>query len=285
MRFVLTSLCTKPAPQVAVFSSRGPDPINPNILKPDIIAPGVDVLAAYPPTKRVQPFENYDLASDYALLSGTSMSAPHVAGVTVLLKAVHPEWSPAAIRSALMTTAYTTDNNGTTLTDQATNLPATPLDYGAGHINPNKAMDPGLIYDIDWQGYVDFLCGLGYNDSEMKAILRQNQWNCSQEGTDVNYPSFVAMFDASSPNVKNFTRVVTNVGDDQSVYQAVVETNHGMNFRVEPTTLTFTNKYQKQNFVVSVQTYGKAPPVTYGYLKWVDQNGHIVASPVVVLNS
>ncbi|KAK8646614.1 hypothetical protein V6N13_120394 [Hibiscus sabdariffa] len=285
MRFVLTSFGTKPAPQVAHFSSRGPDPINPNILKPDIIAPGVDVLAAFPPTIPVQQFDNYYLGSDYALLSGTSMSTPHVAGVTALLKAVHPEWSPAAIRSALMTTAYTTDNNGTILTDQATNLPATPLDYGAGHISPNKAMDPGLIYDIDWQGYVDFLCGLGYNETEMKAILRQNQWNCSQEGTDVNYPSFVAMFNASTPNVKNFTRVVTNVGDDQSVYNAVVETTSGMTIRVEPTTLTFTNKYQKQNFVVSVQAYGLASPVTYGYLKWVDQNGHVVASPVVVLSS
>ncbi|GMI91145.1 Subtilisin-like Serine protease 1.7 [Hibiscus trionum] len=285
MRFVLTRLGTKPAPQVAYFSSRGPDPINPNILKPDVIAPGADVLAAYPPIKPVQLFDNYALASDYALLSGTSMSAPHVAGVTALLKAVHPEWSPAAIRSALMTTAYTTDNNGTTLTDEATNLPATPLDYGAGHINPNKAMDPGLIYDIDWQGYVDFLCGLGYSVTEMKAIIRQSQWNCSDEGTDVNYPSFVAMFNASSPNVKNFTRVVTNVGDGQSVYHAVVETTYGMMIRVEPTALTFTNKYQKKNFVVSVQAYGKTPPVTYGYLKWVDQNGHIVSSPVVVLNS
>ncbi|KAK8585014.1 hypothetical protein V6N13_138956 [Hibiscus sabdariffa] len=285
MRFVLTSFGTKPAPQVAAFSSRGPDPINPNILKPDIIAPGVDVLAAIPPTIPVQDFDNYFLASDYALYSGTSMSAPHVAGVAALLKAVHPEWSPAAIRSALMTTAYTFDNNGTTLTDQTTNLPGTPLDYGAGHINPNKAMDPGLIYDIDWQGYVDFLCGLGYNDTEMKAILRQSQWNCSHEGTDVNYPSFVAMFSTSSPNVKNFTRVVTNVGDDQSVYHAVVAITYGMTVTVEPPTLTFTNKYQKQNFVVSVQTYGKAPPVTYGYLNWVDQYGHRVASPVVVLNS
>ncbi|KAE8674759.1 putative Subtilisin-like serine protease 2 [Hibiscus syriacus] len=268
-------------PQVAYFSSRGPDPINPNILKPDVIAPGVDVLAAIPPIIPVQNIDNYQLASDYALYSGTSMAAPHVAGVTALLKAVHPEWSPAAIRSALMTTAYNIDNNGTILTDQSTNLPGTPLDYGAGHINPNKAMNPGLIYDIDWQGYVDFLCGLGYSDAEMKAILRQSQWNCSQEHTDINYPSFVAMFNASSPSVKNFTRVVTNVGDDQSVYHAVVETTYGMTFTVEPNTLAFTNKYQKQNFVVSVQAYGKAPPVTYGYLKWIDQNDHIVASPVV----
>ncbi|XWS14722.1 hypothetical protein CRYUN_Cryun35bG0033100 [Craigia yunnanensis] len=286
MRFVLTSFGTKPAPQVAEFSSKGPDPVNPNILKPDIIAPGVQVLAAFPPLIPVGQIGNYELASDYALLSGTSMSAPHVAGVAALLKAVHPEWSPAAIRSALMTTADTIDNNGTTLTNEVTDLPGTPLDYGAGHINPNKAMNPGLIYDIDWQGYVDFLCGLGYNDAEMRSILRQSQWNCRQEGTELNYPSFVAIFskNASSPNVKNFTRVVTNVGDDQSVYQAVAETTHGITIRVEPPTLTFTNKYQKQSYVVSVQIDGKSPPVAYSYLYWVDQNSHVVASPVVVLN-
>ncbi|KAE8658829.1 hypothetical protein F3Y22_tig00116968pilonHSYRG00037 [Hibiscus syriacus] len=230
MRFVLTSFGTKPAPQVADFSSRGPDPVNPNILKPNIIAPRVHVLAAFPPTIPIQQFDNYF-------------------------------WL------------------------QITHYYQAHQYYGAGHINPNKAMDPGLIYDIDWQGYVDFLCGLGYNDTEMKDILRQCQWNCSQEGSDVNYPSFVAMFSTGSSNVKNFDRVVTNVGDEQSVYHAVVETSYGMTFRVEPTTLTFTSKYQKQSFVASVQTYGKSPPVAYGYLKWVDQNGHIVASPVVVQNS
>ncbi|XVE94924.1 hypothetical protein REPUB_Repub02eG0051800 [Reevesia pubescens] len=286
MRFVLTRFGTKPAPQVADFSSRGPDPVNPNILKPDIIAPGVQVLAAFPPLIPVGLVGNYELASDYALLSGTSMATPHVTGVAALLKAVHPEWSPAAIRSALMTTAYTIDNNGTTLTNQVTNLPGTPLDYGAGHIHPNKAMNPGLIYDIDWQGYVDFLCGLSYNYTEMRAILRKNQWNCSQERTDLNYPSFVAIFskNASSPKVKNFTRVVTNVGDDQSVYQVSAVTTHGMYVSVEPATLSFTNKYQKQSYVVSVQMDGEAPPVAYGYLKWIDQNNHAVASPMVVLN-
>ncbi|OMO74669.1 hypothetical protein COLO4_26542 [Corchorus olitorius] len=286
MRFGLTSFGKKPAPQVAEFSSKGPDPINPNILKPDIIAPGVQVLAAFPPTIPVGEIVNYPLASDYALLSGTSMSTPHVAGVAALLKAVHPEWSPAAVRSALMTTADTIDNNGTTLTNELTNLPGTPLDYGAGHINPNKAMDPGLIYDIDWQGYVDFLCGLHYNDTEMRAILRQSKWNCNQEGTDLNYPSFVAIFSkkTSPPKVKKFTRVVTNVGDDQSVYQAVAELPSGMSVTVEPSTLTFTNKYQKQSYVVTVEINGKASPVTYGYLKWIDQTNHVVTSPIVVLN-
>ncbi|KAE8674758.1 Detected protein of unknown function [Hibiscus syriacus] len=239
----------------AADNARMTKPISPNILKPDIIAPGVDMLAAIPPIITVQYLDNYQLASDYALYPGTSMAAPHVAGVTTLLKAVHPEWSPAAIRSALMTTAYTIDDNGTILTDQSTNLSGTPLDYGAGHINPNKAMNPGLIYDIDWQGYVDFLCGLGYSDAEMKATLRQSLWNCSQEHTDINYRSFVAMFNTSSPSVKNFTRVLTNVRDDQSVYHAVVETTYGMTFTMEPNTLAFTKKkIPKQNFVVSIQT-------------------------------
>ncbi|KAM1312807.1 hypothetical protein ACFX2F_016919 [Malus domestica] len=93
----------------------GPDPITPRILKPDIIAPGVDVLAAVAPNKRFMEVNNYNLASDYQLILGTSMAAPHVAGAVALLKAVHHEWSPAAIRSAIMTTAYNLDNTGNTI--------------------------------------------------------------------------------------------------------------------------------------------------------------------------
>ena len=104
----------------------------------------------------------YDLASEYAIMSGISMSAPHVAGVGALLKTLHPEWSPAAIRSAIMTIVYAKDNTGTILKDQWTGLSGTPLQFGAGHINPNQAMDPGLIYDTVFQDYIEFLCGLGY---------------------------------------------------------------------------------------------------------------------------
>lgn len=197
MRFFLTRFGKRPSPQVASFSSRGPNSILTNILKPDVIAPGVDILAAIPSVPAAfYPFYsgNYTLVSDYALSSGTSMATPHVAGVAALLKAARTDWSPAAIRSALMTTAYSIDNNKGLLTDQATNLPATPLDYGAGHINPNKAMDPGIIYDLEFQDYVDLICSLGYNTTEMKALLRRNQWNCNQEKPDLNYPSFVAIF-------------------------------------------------------------------------------------------
>ncbi|KAE8683333.1 putative Subtilisin-like serine protease 2 [Hibiscus syriacus] len=169
MRFVLTSLGTKPVPEVAYFSSRGPNPISPGILKPDVSAPDADVLAAVPPFPKIR-IGDYTLVTDYTFNSGTSMSTSHVAGVAALLKAADPNWSTAAIRSALMTTAYTI-NNGATLTNQLYVGPATPLDYGVGHINPNKALDPGLIYDMDTQDYINFLCGLGYNDTEMSAVL------------------------------------------------------------------------------------------------------------------
>ncbi|XVF64064.1 hypothetical protein PTKIN_Ptkin09bG0137100 [Pterospermum kingtungense] len=142
MRFVLTSFGTKPAPQIVEFSSKGLDSINSNILNPDMIAPRDQVLAAFSPlVPIIGTGNNYVLTLDYALLSGTSMSAPHVVGVAALLKVVHPEWIPAPIRLVMMTTADTIDNNGTTLKNQKTGLLGTPLDYGVGHVNLNKAVE------------------------------------------------------------------------------------------------------------------------------------------------
>ncbi|KAL6982918.1 hypothetical protein U1Q18_016312 [Sarracenia purpurea var. burkii] len=285
MRFVTTSLGTSPAPQVAYFSSRGPDAINPGFLKPDILAPGMDILAAVVPNRPYFKVGNYELASDYALNSGTSMAAPHVAGVAALLKAVHRDWSPAAIRSAMMTTASTIDNTGTVLKDQWTGLPATPLDFGAGHIDPNKAMNPGLIYDMGFQDYVEYLCSLGYSEKQLRAVIRRNKWSCSQNRTDLNYPSFVAMFPKGSNTKmgKNFSRVVTNVGDDAGVYQAVLVVPPGLSIEVEPRTLSFTHKYQNQSFVVSINVEKDAPKVQYGYLKWIDQHDHTVSSAIVAI--
>ncbi|KAK0598695.1 hypothetical protein LWI29_037072 [Acer saccharum] len=156
-------MLTKLSTSVASFSSRGLVPINPGVLKPDILAPGVDVLAAVTPNRPFIGIGNYKLVTDYALHSGTS-KATSVAGVAALLKAVHKEWSPAAIRLAVITTAYTIDNTGSILKDESTGLPATPLDFGAGHIDANRAMDPGLVYDMDVQDYIEFLCGLGYDE-------------------------------------------------------------------------------------------------------------------------
>ncbi|XP_044512052.1 subtilisin-like protease SBT3 [Mangifera indica] len=283
MRFLRTKLGTKAAPQVAYFSSRGPDPINPSILKPDILAPGVDVLAAVTPNRPSIRIGKYILVTDYELDSGTSMAAPHVAGVAALLKAVHREWNPAAIRSAIMTTAYSIDNTGSILKDETTGFPATPLDFGAGHIDPNKALDPGLIYDMDFQDYVEFLCGLRYNKTQMKAVIRRNHWNCSKQHTDLNYPSFIAIF--TNETVKTFSRTVKNVGETDSVYHAALEFPIAMKITIEPSTLTFTQKYQKQNFILSLEIGTKAPSVIYGFLKWIDQHNHTVSSPIVAIKT
>ncbi|KAF3955215.1 hypothetical protein CMV_019540 [Castanea mollissima] len=291
MRFLLTRFGTKPAPQIAKFSSRGPSTISPGVLKPDILAPGVDVLAAFSPISPYIRVGKYDLASNYVFLSGTSMSTPHVAGVGALLKAIHPEWSPAAIRSAMMTTAYVKDNTGNIFKSQLTNSSSSPLDFGAGHINPNKAMDPGLIYDMGLQDYIQFVCGLGYTKKQMILLLRRTRWSCDHKSIhDLNYPTFIGVLSNETryPVTMKFNRVVTNVGNDKSVYRAHLENiPTGMRVSVKPRILTFTRKHQNRSFVASVvldKLDGENPiPTVFGFLKWIDQDSHIVSSPIVAI--
>ncbi|KAD6119135.1 hypothetical protein E3N88_10406 [Mikania micrantha] len=284
MKFVITKTGTGPAPQVAYFSSRGPDPITPTVLKPDILAPGVDVLGAVRPDVPYMEAGAYDLVADYAFFSGTSMATPHVAGVAALIKAVHPNWSPAAIRSAIMTTAAKKDNRHGTIQDQWNGLMATPLDFGAGHVNPNQAMNPGLIYDMSPQNYIDFLCGLGYTSKQMSTILRTSRWSCENK-TDLNYPSFIANFSNQTTYQpeKHFVRTVTNVGDPASIYRAVLTIQDGMIVKLEPNTIRFTKKYQEQKFVLSIQVKNHSPKVNYGYLEWISEDKHTVSSPIVVI--
>ncbi|RWR85484.1 subtilisin-like protein protease SBT1.7 [Cinnamomum micranthum f. kanehirae] len=289
--FQLTVLGSKPAPQVADFSSRGPYQISPWILKPDILAPGVNILAAWAPNRGWQPIGNDYLVTDFALVSGTSMSSPHLVGIAALVRAVHPDWSPAAIRSALMTTAYLIDNTHGPILDMITGTSATPLDFGGGHVNPTKAMDPGLVYDIGVQDYLDFLCGLNYTSDQMMVITRKSNYTCTNPSLDLNYPSFMVILNNTNSTTTRFTRVLTNVEEGPAVYRAVVYAPTGMSVVVKPETLKFEGENSRQGFEMRVEIdMAKTDMVriesdyigNYGYLSWHEVGGkHVVRSPIV----
>ncbi|KAK9109226.1 hypothetical protein Sjap_017286 [Stephania japonica] len=286
--FQNTVLDAKPAPQVAKFSSRGPDIQSPWILKPDIFAPGVDVLAAWSPNDPFTLAKENRLRTDYILLSGTSMSSPHVVGIAALLKSTHRDWSPAAIRSAMMTTADVTDNTNGVILDITTGKPGTPLDYGAGHVNPNKALDPGLIYDIEAEDYINYLCAINYTRREIAAITRRSDYTCEKATLDLNYPSFMVILNNTDTTSSTFKRVLTNVVDSKAVYRATVWAPSSMKVSIEPSLLTFEGKYSKAEFSVHVNIdlrgYGKQKSYlgNHGYLSWCEVNGkHVVKSPIV----
>lgn len=286
MEFQQTSLGIKPAPKVASYSSRGPSPSCPFVLKPDLMAPGSLILASWPQNLPTVDLTTGKLFGQFNILSGTSMSCPHAAGVGGLLKAARPNWSPAAIRSAMMTTSYSNDNNFNPIQDIGTNNKvATPLAMGSGHVDPNKALDPGLIYDTDVVDYVNLLCGLNYTTTQIQTITRGNHYNCSNPTLDINYPSFIAFFNVNeSKTVQVFSRTVTNVGEGKANYAAKVTSMEGFQVKVVPQTLSFREKSEKQSYKVSIEgpKTMKENTVAFGYLTWVEVGGgHVVRSPIV----
>ncbi|KAL5199849.1 hypothetical protein ABZP36_021052 [Zizania latifolia] len=160
-----TLLGIRPAPVVVAFSSRGPSTVSPGMLKPDILVLGLNILAAYLPNNELGtwPFD---------VMSGTSMAAPHAIDVAALVKSYHPDWSPIAIKSAILTTLDTTDNTGGLILDKQ-HQRATVFMTGAGHINPSKAADPGLIYDLDVTEYAGYICAL-LGDHGLATIVRNS---------------------------------------------------------------------------------------------------------------
>ncbi|XP_074358073.1 cucumisin-like [Apium graveolens] len=265
------------APLVTEFSSRGPNPISPEILKPDITAPGANILAAW---SSLGPFslDFFDKRSiDYNIISGTSMSCPHATGAAAYVKASHPDWSPAAIKSALMTTA--------TIMDPRKNSDA-EFAYGSGQIDPLKAVDPGLVYDASEADYVNFLCNEGYNTSLVRLISGDAS-NCSTPGTtwDLNYPSFALPLLDGEEVSATYTRTVTNVGSPNSTYNYEAFLLPPFTVVVEPTILTFTEVGEKKSFTLKIV----GPPIVQvpiisGSLVWTDGN-YTIRSPIVIFNN
>ncbi|KAL3348443.1 hypothetical protein AABB24_021881 [Solanum stoloniferum] len=284
-----------PTPKLAYSSGRGPARSYVGISKPDIIAPGVSVVGAWPPeVDAIRVGTSMFLGSDYNIESGSSMASPHVSGIAAMLKSAHPDWSPSAIKSAIMTTANPLDNTQKRMTVATTNEPTTPYGTGSGLIDPNRALDPGLIYDATPQDYVNLLCSMNFTEDEFKTIARSatNHHNCSNASDDLNYPSFTALyeFDRDGNNypllVKKFTRTVTNVGSGTARYRALVEVPRNASISVSPQVLTFGKKYEKKSYTLTIRYRGEGYEsyvFNYGSITWVEQNGkHTVRSPISV---
>ncbi|KAK7376341.1 hypothetical protein VNO78_34807 [Psophocarpus tetragonolobus] len=291
IKFQQTFVGTKPAPAAAYYTSRGPSSSYPGILKPDVMAPGSNVLAAFVPNKPAARIgTNVFLSSDYNFLSGTSMACPHASGVAALLKAAHPDWSAAAIRSALVTTANPFDNTQNPIRDNGNPLQyASPLTMGAGEIDPNRALDPGFIYDATPQDYVNLLCALGYTSNQILTITRSKSYVCaSNPSSDINYPSFIVLYsNKTSSKVQAFRRTVTNVGDGAATYKVKVTQPKGTMVKVSPETLTFGYKHEKKSYSVIIKyTRNKKENISFGDIVWVEDGGaRTIRSPIVVAPS
>jgi len=213
------------------------------------------------------------------------MSCPHVSGLAALIKAAHPDWSPAAIRSALMTTAYTEYKNGAKLQDAATGKPANPFDYGAGHVAPVAALNPGLVYDLMADDYLNFLCASNYSNLQIRSLAKRN-FTCDTSKkysvTDLNYPSFSVVFNTGRPGVVKYTRTLTNVGAPGTYKVSVSSEIPLVKISVVPESLSFAEINDKKSYTVTFTATGSLPDTgSFSRLEWSDGK-HIVASPIAI---
>jgi hypothetical protein len=251
---VVTNLA---APFTADFSSRGPLRASGSLLKPDLIAPGQDILAG------VAPPNNHGKLFD--LYSGTSMSSPHIAGIAALMKQLHPDWSPMAIKSALMTT-------GTDVLDGPNTSATVIFRQGAGHVRPLSAADPGLVFDSGFADWLGFLCG-----TQLPVA------NCTAAGVPVVEPS---NFNGASialgklAGSQKVTRTVTNVGSAEETYTFSIAGMTGINVTLPAPLTVGKGKSAKFELTFTTTTAG-LNAYTGGQLTLTGNKGHVVRLPMV----
>lgn len=232
---------------------------------------------------------NRTINGAYEISYGTSFSAPHVAGVAVLLKSAHPEWSATTIKSAIMTIANILDNTPRLIQEYNYNIlsqMASPMAMGAGHIDPNKAVDPGLVYDATPQDYVNLICSVRSNKRKIKEITRSKNYSCSNPSFDLNYPLFYISYTyrrIMKQKPVNFQRTITNVGEGATTYNVIVTTLRGFDVTIMPETLVFGRKYENKTYTITLSSIGIPNSSSFGQLTWAEENGkHLVRSLIVV---
>ncbi|MFF3173074.1 S8 family serine peptidase [Streptomyces sp. NPDC057900] len=242
-----------PYPQVTSFSSRGPSLTgNGDLLKPDITAPGATILAAVaPPGNQGRDFDFY---------SGTSMAAPHIAGLAALYFSEHPNWSPMSVKSAMMTTASPTKTpDGRNSTDA--------FAQGSGEVEARDMLRPGLVYDSTERDWLAYLEGSGVDTGTGTRAI---------DPSDLNYPS-IAIGELFGSQTVTRTVTATSAG----TYRAQVDLP-GVKATVSPSVLRFSHAGQKRTFTVKLKvTTARAGVVDTGSLTW--KSGRTtVRSPIVV---
>lgn len=174
-------------------------------------------------------------------------------------------------------------------------LRATPFSYGAGHVQPGRAADPGLVYDMNDTDYLGFLCALGYNSSVIATFMAsgsgaQPPYACppARRPEDLNYPSFALPHLSPSGAARTVTRRVRNVGAAPAAYVASVAEPRGVSVAVRPSRLEFTAAGEELEFAVTFRAKKGsflAGEYVFGRLVWSDAAAggrHRVRSPLVV---
>ena len=272
------------APAVAYISSRGPlvDPtsrsssssLTNDVLKPDILAPGVDVWAAW----RAGSQQGVGSGQQkFAKISGTSMATPHVAGVAAMIVQKHGDWSPAQIKSAIMTTARSKTNKRKPIHIDDGSV-TNPWAYGAGLVDGKRVLDPGLTFDVRIVDYMGFLGGM---DAQMARKVFSTTIN-SISSYNLNLPSILLSRKDPNSFPRTLKRTVVNVGSVISTYVSHVEqpwpglvTVSPPSFRIDPGgSITF--------FVTFKPFLLPKAGFAFGSLTWKDEYGHVVRCPLGV---
>jgi hypothetical protein len=175
-------------------------------------------------------------------------------------------------------------------------LRATPFGYGAGHVQPNRAADPGLVYDANATDYLGFLCALGYNSSVIAMFMAgagdgdgHAAHACPARAPrpeDLNYPSVAVPHLSPTGAAHTVTRRVRKVGPGAAAYDARVHAPRGVAVDVRPRRLEFAAAGEEKQFTVTFRAregFFLRGEYVFGRLVWSDGPGrHIVRSPLVV---